>query len=164
MTEIRFIPGRFMRIALPDGTYGYGRLREDRAISFYNFRTEEPISDLDDIVAKLILFTVSVHKSVISKWEIIGDRPLEAHMKKPVVWFWQDIGDFRNCKIIDSEGNTKPATPEECEGLERWAVWEGNGIEERLFNTFMGRPNPHVEHMKVRYEDHPNVKSKSSGS
>lgn len=164
MAGKRFIPGRFVRLVLPDGSYGYGRLREDRTVSIYDFRTEEPVSNLNEIAAKPILFTISVHKSVISKWEVIGKRPLETNMKKPAVWFWQDIGDIRNCRIIDSEGNTKPATPEECEGLERWAVWEGNGVEERLLDTFMGRPNPHVEHMKVRYEDQPNGNPKSGAS
>jgi hypothetical protein len=162
MAGKRFIPGRFVRLTLPDGSYGYGRLREDDAVAIYNFHTQEPVSDLDVIAAKPILFTVYVHRSVISKWEVIDKKPLEAHLKEPAVWFWQDIGDFRNCKIVDSVGNEKPATPEACEGLERLAVWEGNGVEKRLLDMFMDRPNPTVEHQKVRYEDyHPHVKRKS---
>ena len=162
MARKNLTPGIFVMLTLPDGSYGYGRLREDMNASFYNFRTEEPTSDLGKIASKPILFTVGVHKTVLDEWEIIGRQPLEEHMKEPVVWFWQDIGDFRKCRITDSKGGTRAATPEECEGLERWAVWEAKAIEERLLDTIMGRPNPHVEHMKVRYEDHPNAKTKSS--
>ncbi|MCB8944671.1 MAG: immunity 26/phosphotriesterase HocA family protein [Ardenticatenaceae bacterium] len=164
MARKRFTPGKFVRIPLADGSYGYGRLRKNYDASFYDLHTEEPISDLDEIASKPILFTVGVHKSVLTEWEVIGTRPLEEQMKQPVWRFWQDIGDFRNCFILDMEGNKRTATPEECEGLERWSVWEPNGIERRLLDTFMGRPNPHVEHSKVRYEDHPNVKRKPSES
>ena len=160
----RFTSGKFVRITLPDGSYGYGRLRKKPIASFYDFRTEEPISDLDEIALKPILFTIGVHKSVLAKWEVIGTRPLEEHLQQPVIQFHQEIGDFRKCIIFDLEGNDRAATPEECEGLERWAVWDPNGVEERLLDAFMGRPNPHVEHMKVRHEEHPNVKRKFDGS
>ena len=162
MARKRFTPGKFVRITLADGSFGYGRLRKFPVASFYDLRTEKPVSDLDEIASKPILFTVCVHKSVMAKWEVIGTKPLEEKMKQPVWQFWQDLGDFRNCRIFDREGNERTATPEECEGLERWSVWEPNGIEGRLLDTFMGRPNPHVEHSKVRYEDHPNVKRQSS--
>lgn len=90
MARRRFVPGSFVRITLPDGAYGYGRLREIPIAFFYDFRTEEPVSDLDEITAKPILFTVGVHKSVLEEWEIIGKQPLEERMKQPVIRFWQD--------------------------------------------------------------------------
>jgi hypothetical protein len=130
-------------------------------MSIYDFRTEKPVSDFDQIESNPIIFTVVVHKSALTKWGFIGKKPLEEEMKQPFLQFWQDIGNFRNCRIFDMEGNERPATPEECEGLERWAVWEAEHVEGRLLDTFMGRPNPNVEHLKVRYEDHPNVKRKS---
>ncbi len=157
MVEKRFVSGRFVRIALADGSYGYGRLRESPIISFYDLRTEYPISDIEEVGTKPILFTVVVHKSVLTKWEVIGKKPLEERMKDPFFQFWQDIGNFRNCRILDNKGNTRPATPEECKGLERWAVWEAEHVEQRLLDTFMGRPNPHLEHMKVKDENHPSA-------
>lgn len=151
MNRKRFIPGRFLRIKLEDGSYAYGRLRNFQLATFYNLRTDEPIADLDKIANSSILFTVALHKSVLGEWEIIGKKPLEEKLKQPFIQFWQDIGDYRNCKIFDDAGNERPARPEECEGLERWSVWEAKHVEDRLLDTFLEKPNVWVESMKVRY-------------
>ena len=45
-------PGAFVRIALSDGSFGYGRLLEFPYAAFYNYRTLEPDSDLDRIASK----------------------------------------------------------------------------------------------------------------
>jgi hypothetical protein len=62
----------------------------------------------------------------------------------------QDIGNFRDCTIFDTAGNSRRAEPQECLGLECAAVWEEENVEERLLDTFMGRPNASVGHLKVR--------------
>jgi len=158
MTRKRWIPGGFVRIPLSDGSYGYGRLRERPVATFYNFRTEEPLSDLNEIFQQPILFTVAVHKSIFSRWEVIGKKPLEDQMKLPFYQFWQDVGDYRNCRIFDMEGNERQVKPEECEGVERWAVWDPEHIEDRLLDTFLGKPNVWSEQLRVRYEDKSRVK------
>ena len=43
---------------------------------------------------------------------------------------------------------TLAATKEECIGLEYWAVWQPEKIEERLNDHFSGRKNSYVERMK----------------
>lgn len=45
---------------------------------------------------------------------------------------------------------SRRADPQECVGLERLVVWEEVGVEERLLDTFMGRPNDTAERLKVR--------------
>ena len=139
-------PGTFVRIPLSDGSFGYGRLMESSLIALYSYRTTDPDSDLDKIAPKPILFKLPVRQF----WKIIGWRELEEHLTHPVVFFMQDIGDFRNCTIVDSAGNERAAEPQECIGLERVAVWEQHALEERLLDTFMGRANATVEHLKVR--------------
>jgi hypothetical protein len=88
--------------------------------------------------------------AVRQSWEVIGWRGLEAHLAQPVVFFHQDVGNFRDCTIFDSAGNERAAEPRECIGLEREAIWEQHGIENRLLDTFMGRPNASMKHLKVR--------------
>lgn len=139
-------PGTFLRIPLADGSFGYGRLLTSPYSAYYDYRTTSPDSDLGRIASKPILFKAAVRQS----WEVIGWRELEEHLTQPVVRFHQDIGDFRRCKIYDSAGNEREAKPQECVGLERDAVWEQHALEERLLDTFMGRPNASVEHLKVR--------------
>jgi hypothetical protein len=127
-------PGSFLRVRLADGSFGYGRMLEPPPIdAFYEYRTEKPDTDLGQIASKPILFKVGVRHSDLDSWELIGWRELE-----------------EPCTIFDSAGNSRSAEPHECIGLERMAVWEQHHVEERLLDTFMGRPNETVEHLKVR--------------
>jgi Immunity protein 26 len=144
-----YAPGAFIRIPLADRSYGYGRLLEFPYAAFYDLRTIDQISDLDEISAKPIIFILAVHKSIIETWEIIGQRPLEESMGQSFERFMQSPSDRSDCKIVDRAGNERPASPADCVGLERVAVWEPNHIEDRLLDTFMNRPNKWAESMKV---------------
>jgi hypothetical protein len=143
-------PGTFVRIPLGDGSFGYGRLLESPYAAFYRYRTSDPDSDLDRIASKPVLFKTAVRHLALEAWESIGWRELEEPLKQPLVQFMQDIGDFRQCTIFDTAGNERTAEPQECVGLERAVVWEQQGIEERLLDAFMGRPNSEEERLRVR--------------
>ena len=146
-------PGTFYRIPLADGSFGYGRILGLVACAFYNYRTTSPDSDLDRIASMPVLFKIMVRHPALKAWAVIGWRDLEEHLAQPVVYFMQDIGDFRRCTIFDTAGNERDAEPQECIGLERAAAWEQHHVEERLLDAFMGRPNTSVEHLKVRFEN-----------
>lgn len=133
--------GTYIQIPLKDGTYAYGRVLSNPYVAFYNLRTEKPSSDLDALDASPILFNQAVRLLNFRRWKNIGQRELYGEMSKPVVRFMQDIADFRKCTIFDSAGAQRGATPEECVGLERAAVWELKHIEDRLLDTFEGRDN-----------------------
>jgi len=145
-------PGTFVRIPLADGSFGYGRILEPPYDAFYEYITSSPDSDLGSIATKPILFKLAVRYSKPNPWEIIGWRAVEERLAQPVVRFRQDVGDFRRCTIYDTVGNERTANPQECVGLERSAVWEQHAVEERLLDTFMGRPNVTVERLKVRLQ------------
>jgi hypothetical protein len=143
-------PGSFMRVPLADGSFGYGRILESPYEAFYEYRTTTSDADLDRIASKPVLFRIAVRHSERHRWELLGRRELEGPLTQPVVHYRQDIGDFRRCTIFDTLGNTRAAGPQECVGLERAAVWEQHAVEERLLDTFLGRPNVTVEHLRVR--------------
>ncbi|MFL5347602.1 MAG: immunity 26/phosphotriesterase HocA family protein [Hyalangium sp.] len=143
-------PGSFLRIPLADGSFGYGRVLKLPHDAYYNYRTETPDSDLERIASQPILFKISVRHLEERRWELIGWMKLEEQFSQPIVQFMQDIGNFRDCMIFDTAGNERSAEPQECVGLERAAVWEEEGVEQRLLDTFMGRSNETVEDMKVR--------------
>ena len=145
-------PGSFLRIPLADGSFGYGRVLEPPHDAFYEYRTKSPDSDLDRIASKPILFRIAIRHTDLSPWEVIGWREIEGALAQPIVQFRQDVGNFRRCTIFDTVGNVRNAEPQECVGLERLAVWEQSDVEERLLDTFMGRPNETVEHLKVRLQ------------
>lgn len=150
MGKQKHTAGAFVRIALADGSFGYGRLLESPYAAFYNHRTTSPDSELDRIASKPILFRIAVRHLALDAWEFIGQRALEEHLTQPVVQFMQDLGNFSRCTIFDTAGNERAAEPQECVGLERAAVWEQASVEERLLDAFQGRPNADEEHLKVR--------------
>lgn len=152
MGKQKYKTGTFVRLVLADGSFGYGRLLESPYAAFYNYRTTNPDFDLDRIASKPILFKVAVNLLALNAWEFIGWRTLEEHLTQPLVQFRQDVGDFRRCTIFDTAGNERDAAPEECVGLERAAVWEQEGIEERLLDALLGRPNAAEERLKVRLQ------------
>jgi len=145
-------PGTFLRIPLADGSYGYGRAISEVYITFYNYRTSEPSDDLDAIAACPLLFTQAVGVFSDSGWEVLGIRPLEGEVARPVARFMQDLADYRKCLIFDTAGRKRQATPEDCIGLERASVWDDRLIEERLLDTFMGRPNGPEIRARVRLQ------------
>lgn len=123
MVKRQYTPGTFVRIRLQDQSYAYARFLDIPDVAFYDYRMAQPESDLDAIGAKPILFTVSVMTSTLGACENIGWRELEDPLTEPVVRFMQSAGDHRRCTIFDTAGNERPATPEECVGIERAAVW-----------------------------------------
>jgi hypothetical protein len=145
-------PGTFLRFPLADGSFGYGRALEPPHDAFYEYRTESPDSDLDRIASKPILFRIAVRHEGLSAWEAIGWREVDERLAQPIVHFKQSLGDFRRCIIFDTAGSLRNVKPEECIGLERLIVWEQRGVEARLLDVFMGRPNDEVERMKVRLQ------------
>jgi hypothetical protein len=134
-----------LRIPLADGSFGYGRVLELPFDAFYGYRTTSPDSDLDRIASKPILFRIVVRQPHPKSWEPIGWREIEARLTQPIVQFRKEVGPLRRCWIFDSLGNSRAASPQECIGLEPAAVWESHGVEERLLDTFTGRPNASLE-------------------
>jgi hypothetical protein len=145
-----YSPGAFVRIPLADGSYGYGQLLEFPYASFFDLRTTEPTANLDAIASASVMFTLAVHKSILDRWEVIGQRPLSEAMNRSFERFIQHPADPSNCRIVDRAGRERRATPAECVGLEPVAVWEPNHVEDRLLDAFMHRPNKWVESMKVQ--------------
>lgn len=146
--------GTFVRIPLEDGSFGYGRARIDPFVTFYNYRTTEPISDLDVISAQPVLFSQGLRLFDSDGWAILGVRPLDGEAARPAMWFSQSLGDYRKCLIFDTTGMERRVTPEECVGIERASVWDARHIAERLLDTFMGRDNAQEIRSRVRFEDY----------
>jgi Immunity protein 26 len=154
VTRVKKLPeGTFLRIPLSDGSYAYGRVLDYAVVAFYNHRTTEPASDLDEIASMSVLFRLSVRLPIPDEWKVLGRRDLEGEVAKPVVEFRQDVADFTKSIIFDSAGMKRQAEPEECVGIERAAVWDAHHVEERLLDKFMGRPNATEERLRVRFSD-----------
>jgi hypothetical protein len=143
-------PGTFVRVPLPDGTSGYGRVLGEPFVAFHRLRTDGPEADLDTIEAAPVLFAQAVRIADPQRWPALGRRDLTGAVLRPLVFFTQDVLDPRRCTIVDTEGRSRPAGPQECVGLERAAVWDQPSIERRLLDDLTGRPNEAELRARVR--------------
>jgi len=145
-------PGAVLRVDLDEGWHTYARILDPvPMVAFYDCRVSAPMDDLRAIAGRPVLFVLAVsgqaHKG---HWPKVGDVPPDASPVPIPAQFMQDIATGQ-CQIVDKDVfNARPATPEECLGLERVAVWDPTHVEERLRDHYAGRPNAHLEYMKVK--------------
>lgn len=145
-------PGDVVQIDIGDGRHTYGVLLTDPFVAVYDLPTTgEGEADPVEVLGRPVLFIVAVYDDAIGRdWPIVGTVPDGTRLPAVPDRFIQDIYNPQSCQIIDVDGNIRPATPQECVGLEAAAVWEGEHVVERIQDHYAGRPNVAVEHFKVR--------------
>ena len=143
------IVGDFLKIPLGDGTLSYGRVLEDPLCCFYNYKSKI-VPELTFIQGQPLAFKVWVMNYAITDgdWEVIGNLPLEDELKEAPKFFKQD--PINRKLSIYHMGTDKPATIDECEGLECAAVWNPEHVVDRLVDMFDGKPNKWVDSMKPK--------------
>ena len=141
--------GDIVKISLGDGTFCFGHVLEEPLLAFYDLKTDR-IPSLEEIEKLPVLFKVWVmnHAIISGTWEVIGHRELSDNLKKPVSLFKQDPISKGVCLYVKSE--EIPASREQCEGLERAAVWNPEHVEDRLRDHYLGLPNQWVESLKLK--------------
>ena len=135
--RINRIPGSVIEIALSNNSYTYGLLVQDHLIAFLDgcfFERQE----LKHINILSVLFITYVDRSAIrsGNWSIVGVIELPEVLTYPPKFFkfdrmseqyfiYQEVASL-------APSYQRPATKEECSGLERLVVWGQEGIEDRL--------------------------------
>ncbi len=142
--------GKIYKIPTASGIYCYAKLVNSIVFKFYKLYTEENIT-IEDIIKSETIFYASVHKAVFSKskWEPVLYETVNENESSPL-FFKQDIKDKNLCWIVDITGKETIAKPEECAHLDVLAVWDYEGIEERLVDYFEGRINKFVEYYRIK--------------
>ena len=144
--------GNIIKIGINENIFGFGRIVEGGFIEFYDLKlSNDQIEGINEkLIGSKVIFTLSVHKSweKNKNWEVVG-KNLNNVSSIPSQ-FMQSIGNQNDIKIIDSTGNSRPATKDEVKGIERLAVWEDNHVEDRLRDYFDGKQNIWVEHLKPK--------------
>lgn len=142
--------GDVVKIDLGDGFYSFARVLADATFAVYDCRTQDDLV-VDSIVSRPILFQVPVMDSAVKRgrWKILGSAPLEEQLRVPAPRFMQDVLKPTSFSISQM-GKIRPATREECVGLECEAVWEAPHVEERIRDHYAGRKNYWVESLKIK--------------
>jgi hypothetical protein len=157
-------PGSIVRIDLGNGYYNYAQLLEN-GVAFFDIYTKEvELSNLDLLSTRPILFILEVYRDVISRgrWLKVGKLPIREDLK---VVPMQCIQDALNPKVFRLYNpNTEEmfsATREECEGLEKAAVWDAHHVEDRIRDHYNGVANVWIEQLKIKGDCKLNCVSRS---
>ena len=157
---IRIKPGLVVAVSLQDGRTAFGRLLVEPLVEFFDFVSESESSPLpvDELRMKSILFRINVMNAAVTekRWPIIGAIPLTAQeISRPERFFKQDPLSGRLTVSIQTGDSSSeremPATPDDCYGLERDAVWSATHVEDRLVDHFNGVSNKWVESLKLKF-------------
>ncbi len=143
------VAGDVVRIDLGDGFACYGRVTGDAGLAVYDLRSSEAVA-LSEIMSRPILFHISVMDNAITSghWAVVGHAPLEDALSNPPPRFIRDPIRKDTFRIYE-DGKMRPATRDECVGLEAAAVWGARHVEERLRDHYAGVKNRSTEHLKL---------------
>jgi len=143
--------GDVLKIDLGDGTFSFGRVLPEPLLAFYDSRSDTA-PEIEEILSAKVLFIIWVmnHAITSGRWNIIGSLPLEENLKIAPNFFQQDPID--GSLTVYRLGEETAATRQECEGLERAAVWDPEHIEDRLRDCYAKVPNRWVESLKLKPE------------
>jgi hypothetical protein len=142
--------GDVVQIHLGDGFHSYARVLEEALFAFYDSRTTDDWP-IDKIIACQILFSIAVmnHAVTRGRWKIIGHLPLDEALLVARPQFMQDILKPESFSIYE-RGKIRPATKEECIGLECAAVWDPAHAEDRIRDHYLGEKNKWLESLKIQ--------------
>ena len=132
-----------------DGERGYARVLRDPLMAFYALRSAAPLA-CEDVVKAPVAFTVWVMGSALKsgRWRVVGNVPLTPD-EDVAPWFFKQDAISGKLSLYRA-GTARPATREECEGLERAAVWSAEHVESRLRDHLARRPNAWVESLRLK--------------
>jgi hypothetical protein len=142
--------GDVLQIDLGDGFHSYARVLEEALFAFYDSRTANDLP-VDQIIFCPILLSIAVmnHAVTRGRWKIVGHIPLEETLVVPRPRFIQDALKPESFSIYE-RGAIRPATREECIGLECAAVWDPTHAEDRIRDHYLGRKNKWLESLKIK--------------
>jgi hypothetical protein len=142
--------GDVVRIGLDDSHHGYARVLPEASFAVYDYYGAEDLS-LAELTKLPILFRVAVMDWAVKKgrWTSIGNAPLEPSLLALPPKFIQDKVNKGKFSIYEN-GQIRPASKEECLGLESAAVWDPSHVEDRVRDHYAGRSNKWVESLKIK--------------
>lgn len=129
--------GSVFRIKLKNNHYCFGMILPRTDMCFFDYISEQPNVEINDIINKKWLFYASVSPDSIDKniWKVISILdPLPEHLNIKPAYFLRNSGPDKF--QIDKDGILRDAKLEELIGLEVMSAWSVKGIEERLFTYY----------------------------
>jgi hypothetical protein len=153
MAKQRITTGAILEVNIEGQYYVYTQILGKAGYAFFDYKSKEKLEDLTVLLSARILFILSVYDDIITKgeWLKVGKLPIRSDLLVQPLQFIQDNLNPNNFEHYNpNTGEITKATREECEGLERAAVWEANHVEDRIRDYYLGVPNIWVEQLKIK--------------
>lgn len=151
MKRQRRTPGTIVEIPLSDTTKGYALTLEEPLFALYDLQVSRAASpSLAEIISAPVLTRLWVmnHAVTRGRWITVGKVSVPTNLQEAPTFFKQDAitGELS----LYSNGVRTPASREECQALERGAVWDPTHVEDRLRDHFLGVPNKWVTSLAIK--------------
>ena len=142
--------GKLTSIELDTNLYGFGCIREEPLVSFFDLFKTTPIISMQELDSIEPSFSIWVMNYALRKksWQTLDIELSPEHFLLPKFFFIKDALSGELYKTIDGSQQIE-TTIDECRELERAAVWDPEHVEERLFDLYKRRPNKWVELYKI---------------
>ena len=147
---VHFVSGGVLKVPLPGKEVAYAvMLAVFPYVAFYG--ADDGLVDRKPPIGKP-LFVVSVQKNTYSSgnWGPVLFRLSDEDLPQIPSFYRQNVMRLDDCEIVDASGATRRASPAECIGLERSAVWASVHIERRLQDHYANKPNVFLESMRLK--------------
>ena len=146
--RLKWSRGAVVSVPLQDGSLCHAQMLNEPEYAFFDTRSgENPTPEA--VVASPVLFRLWVMRRAHSRgrWPKIGTADVPEILTSEMERFKVDAITSR--VSIYMSGVETRATADQCQGLERAAVWEPEHVEERLLDHNMGRPNRWAESLSL---------------
>ena len=146
----KYSVGGVLKIPLGDDWHTYGQMTGDAEIAFFDAKTKNDLT-VEEIVTRPVLFRFAVDSYAVTKfvWLKIGKTLLSDELAVPQKMYIQDAirpDEFR----IYCAGEIRPATREECEGLECCAVWSPEQAVDRINDFYNDVPCKWINPVRIK--------------
>ena len=153
MAKQRITEGAVLEINIGGEYFVYAQiLSKGLGYVFFDFKSNEKLKDLNILLNSNVLFILMVYNDIINNgvWTKVGKLPIRFDLLIQPMKFIQDPMEPKRFEIYNpNSGKIYKALREECEGLERAAVWEASHVEERIRDYYLGVANFWVDQLKI---------------
>jgi hypothetical protein len=131
---------------------GFAQALMNPIYAFFDLRApDDATPPVETILQAPVLFRICVMKYAVTEglWPVLGERAPTAEVMNPP-WFFKQDPLSGALSISTDGGEGVPATPEQCQHMERASVWDPEHVVSRLEDHFAGRPNKWVELQRLK--------------
>lgn len=137
--------GDIFEINIKNEYFCYAQLITKRYVIIFNYRTIEPLTELEILNDCKVLFCIGIYPQVISQydWIKVGSLPMREEYKiLPMQCIYNECVEHTRFSLYNpNTGEIFPANKEQIRGLEVLAVYDTPHVERRIDDYFNNRPS-----------------------